>query len=121
MEKDESFVFVVEMDRTRESRRNLSKKFLEYYLWEEWKGSERIPGVVPEVLIITTSWQRAERVRMLFDASRLRPAFDQLSLWMTTFESIEREGIAGAIWRPNADWEHVTRLPCFEALMPRAQ
>lgn len=114
MEKDRSFVFVVEMDRTRESSKNLSKKFLEYYLWEEWKASERIPGVVPEVLLITTSWQRAARVRTLFDASRLRPAFEPLSLWMTTFEAMEREGIAGAIWRHNADWENVTRLPCFD-------
>lgn len=107
------FVFVVEMDRTRESRQNLYKKFREFYQWQEWKIEKRIPGNVPQVLFVTSGWKRAARVRRVFDAARLSPGLAPLPLWVTTFAEIKEYGIAGRVWRSNREWETLRRLPCF--------
>ncbi len=49
------FRFVVEIDRTRESRANLKRKFSEYYAWEEWRRHERGDEEPCAVLVVTTS------------------------------------------------------------------
>lgn len=65
------------------------------------------------VLLVTSGWKRAARVRKVFEAARLYAGFAPLPLWVTTFAEIREHGSAGAIWRSNRAWEQMQWLPCF--------
>ena len=107
------FVFVAEMDRTRESRRNLEKKFRAYYAWQAWRTEQRLGGTNPEVLFVTTSWKRAARVKAIITSTRTWRDIAPLSVWFTTFQEIEASGINNQIWKPMFDFDSLQRLPFF--------
>lgn len=112
--KQGMFRFVLELDRTRESRANLRQKFREYYWRREWLRERGSTGEMPPVLVVTTGWKCATRIREVLDEARVFNLFAPLPMWVTTFKDIAREGISGRIWQSNADCASLRRLPCFE-------
>lgn len=108
------FVFVVELDRTRESRSNLRKKFCAYYAWQAWKAEQGFNRTTPEMLWVTTSWRRAARIKTIIEGTRTWRDISPLSVWFTTFQEIDTYGIAGPIWRCISKFDGLRHLPCFE-------
>ena len=111
--KVEPFHFVVEVDRTRESERNLRAKFDEYFYWQMWRMSQRREERDPNVLVVTTSWTQAETIARLMEWAR-RKIFPRYPLWVTTFEMLQAHRIDEPIWKSNECMAGLQRLPCFE-------
>lgn len=109
--KGEPFLFVVEIDRTRESPTNLGAKFDEYFYWQLWRMSQRQEEPDPNILVVTTSWTQATVIAELLERSRrkIMPAYP---LWVTTFEALQAHGLNGAIWQSNRT-SGLHHLPCF--------
>ncbi len=114
VEKGRPFQFVVEIDWTRESRRNLERKFKEYYAWTKWRSREWEEAQLVHVLVVTTGWERTGTIRKVV-AELARGLWQRrLALWVTTFKDIETEGIEAPVWRYIEEWDYVQCLPCFQ-------
>ena len=107
------FVFVAEMDRTRESQSNLRKKFCGYYAWQAWKAEQGLDRTTPEMLWVTTSWTRAARIKLVIEGTRTWRDVSPLSVWFTSFQEIDAYGIASPIWRHISKFDVLQHLPCF--------
>lgn len=110
------FRFVLELDRTRESFRNLVAKFNTYWWWRVWRELHTTESE-PHILAVTTSWTQADVI-----LSAERAAFPKCeapySTWVNTFEELEARGLEGADWLWNGDHNRMRRLPCFASREP---
>ena len=108
---EESFRFLVEMDRTRESPQNLRAKFDEYFQWQIWRHAKSRWESDPDLLFVTTGWTQAHVIMQVMQ-ERSYGVLPLYPLWVTTFESVARHGIEGWIWQ-SPEGEGFFRLPCF--------
>lgn len=108
----EPFRFVVEMDRTRESRANLRAKFNEYFYWQLWRMSQRHEAPDPHILVVTTSWTQAKVIAKLLERARHK-IMPRYPLWVTTFNRLDEHTIDAPIWQSNLGKAGLCRLPCF--------
>lgn len=112
---DHLFQFAVEIDRTHESTGNLVNKFKEYYAWQRWREQEWQDRRTIHLLVVTTGWARSATIREALQRAWTLGT-PQLSLWVTTFQEIDWNGLDASIWRYSGDWPQLHRLPCFEEL-----
>jgi hypothetical protein len=105
--------FALEMDRTRESRANLVKKFREYYAFQEWRKTQWDDDSPLHVLVVTTSWARGETVRDVVGKLAQVVSAPRLWLWVTTQPEVCTQGLDQTIWRSIRRWEEVQRLGCL--------
>ncbi len=66
------------------------------------------------MLIVTTSWRRAETIRDVILNLGWRLFQPCLSAWITTFGDVEQQGVEAAIWRHVRDWANC-RLLAYSA------
>jgi alkylhydroperoxidase/carboxymuconolactone decarboxylase family protein YurZ len=107
------FQFALEIDRTRESNANLSRKFNDYFAATEVASAGAL-GRAINLLVVTTSWKRAETIRQVVRQMATLYMSTAVRLWVTTFEEVTAGNITACIWHSLEPTKSKERLPCFQ-------
>lgn len=103
--------FALEVERSRTSRGKLERKFTQYFLYVETALYRRMQSEDFRLLLLTTSWERAQLIRSLINTLAARLLAPALPVWITTLELFQAVDPARPIWRTAKTW---TPCSCFD-------
>lgn len=96
--------FALEMDRGTVSRKRWYARLAQYHAFMD---SARLHPTARDefrLLVITTSWTRADNLRRVALASARMRQSRVLPMWITTLDSVQVRGLGERIWRDVRDW-----------------
>ncbi len=97
--------FAVEIERHRNSKKRLHDKFRWYAMYVDSLLYRTTREEEFRLLVVTTSWERAKTIRRIVHELARQRAARLLPMWLTTFDLLDTQGVARAIWRKVDTWE----------------
>lgn len=104
--KGKTIQFALEMDRGTVSRKRWYARLAQYHAYMDSVRLQPTGGDEFRLLVITTSWTRADNLRhVALDCARIRQS-RVLPMWITTLDSAQARGIGEPIWRDANHWQN---------------